>query len=92
MNACRIVYVVDERAERVRFGFGYGTLRGHAERGEESFIVEWDQRDDSVWYEIFAVSRPGPLARLGYFYARKLQRRFAQDSKAALQRAIHQLS
>lgn len=33
----RIVAVVDEPD---RFGFAYGTLPGHAERGEESFIVE----------------------------------------------------
>src|SRR5215216_5409661 len=32
LNACRIVYVVDEPA---RFGFAYGTLPDHVERGEE---------------------------------------------------------
>lgn len=34
---CRIVWVVDEPD---RFGFGYGTLPGHPERGEESFVIE----------------------------------------------------
>jgi uncharacterized protein (UPF0548 family) len=34
---CRVVYTVDEPARR---GFGYGTLPGHPEIGEESFIVE----------------------------------------------------
>lgn len=33
----RIVAVVDEAD---RFGFAYGTLPGHQERGEESFVVE----------------------------------------------------
>jgi uncharacterized protein (UPF0548 family) len=33
----RIVEVVDDAD---RFGFAYGTLEGHAERGEESFLVE----------------------------------------------------
>src|SRR5262249_13268581 len=32
LNACRIVYVVDEPA---CYGFAYGTLQGHAETGEE---------------------------------------------------------
>jgi uncharacterized protein (UPF0548 family) len=34
---CRVVYTVDEPTRR---GFGYGTLPGHPEIGEESFIVE----------------------------------------------------
>ena len=33
----RVVVVVDEPG---RFGFAYGTLDGHPERGEESFVVE----------------------------------------------------
>lgn len=33
----RVVAVVDEPR---RFGFAYGTLEGHQERGEESFVVE----------------------------------------------------
>jgi uncharacterized protein (UPF0548 family) len=33
----RIVAVV---SEPTRFGFAYGTLPGHQERGEESFVVE----------------------------------------------------
>ena len=34
----RIVEVVDDPGRR--FGFAYGTLPGHAERGEESFVIE----------------------------------------------------
>lgn len=85
MNACRIVYVIDEPE---RYGFAYGTLLDHAERGEERFMVEWRREDDSVWYDLFTVSRPGPMAMLGYPLARQLQKRFAQDSKKAMKRAV----
>jgi uncharacterized protein (UPF0548 family) len=87
-NACRIVYVVDEDTLIKRFGFAYGTLPEHVESGEERFIVEW-HGDDSVWYDILAFSRPHHLlARLGYPLARRLQKRFARDSGAAMQRAV----
>jgi uncharacterized protein (UPF0548 family) len=85
LNACRIVYVIDEPE---RFGFAYGTLRGHAEIGEERFSVELVPRDGSVWYDVYAFSRPGALARLAYPLSRSLQRRFAADSKAAMLRAV----
>jgi uncharacterized protein (UPF0548 family) len=92
LNACRIVYVVDEHAPLRRFGFAYGTLPGHVEAGEERFTVEWDRRDDSVWYAILAFSRPNHwLARLGYPIARRFQRRFARDSAAAMVRAAGEL-
>ena len=35
LNACRIIYVVDESEPVSRFGFAYGTLPGHAGSGEE---------------------------------------------------------
>jgi uncharacterized protein (UPF0548 family) len=53
----RVVYVVEEERRR---GFAYGTLRGHPERGEEAFLVEW-RDDDSVWLVIRAFSRPANL-------------------------------
>jgi uncharacterized protein (UPF0548 family) len=84
LNACRIVYVVNEPR---KFGFAYGTLPGHVESGEERFTVEWHE-DDAVWYDILAFSRPNHyLARLGYPIVRRLQRRFARDSAAAMKRA-----
>jgi uncharacterized protein (UPF0548 family) len=50
----RVVYVVDEPNRK---GFAYGTLPGHPESGEESWIV--DQTDDgSVWLTIRSFSRP----------------------------------
>ncbi|HEV3306332.1 MAG TPA: DUF1990 family protein [Candidatus Sulfotelmatobacter sp.] len=71
-----------------RFGFAYGTLGEHAESGEERFTVEWSRDDDSVWYDILAFSRPRQmLARLGYPLSRLLQKRFAEDSKAAVAKA-----
>ena len=36
-SPCRVVYTVDEPNRR---GFGYGTLPGHPESGEEAFAVE----------------------------------------------------
>ncbi len=89
LNACRIVYLVDEEEPLKRFGFAYGTLPEHAESGEERFTVEWHEQDDAVWYDILAFSRPQQLlARLGYLFARRLQRRFARDSAAAMRRVV----
>ena len=85
LNAARIVYVIDEPR---RFGFAYGTLPGHVERGEERFSVEWLD-DDTVWYDLKAFSRPGYWgARLARPLTRRLQRRFARLSKAAMRRAV----
>ncbi|MCX6470329.1 MAG: DUF1990 domain-containing protein [Corynebacteriales bacterium] len=53
----RVVYVVDEDR---RTGFAYGTLAGHPESGEESFVVE-HRPDDSVVFVVRAFSRPGSL-------------------------------
>ena len=85
LNACRIVYLVDEEGAVKRFGFAYGTLAEHAESGEERFTVEWNRADDTVWYDILAFSRPRQmLARLGHPLSRSLQKRFAEGSKAAM--------
>jgi len=89
LNACRIVYVIDEADPIKRFGFAYGTLAEHAERGEERFTVEWNRDDDKVWYDILAFSRPRQmLARLGYPLSRFLQKRFAEGSKAAMVKSV----
>jgi uncharacterized protein (UPF0548 family) len=85
LNATRIVYLIDEPR---RFGFAYGTLPGHVERGEERFSVEWLD-DDTVWYDLKAFSRPGYWgARLAKPFTRRLQRRFARLSKAAMREAV----
>lgn len=89
LNACRVVYVVDEAGPVSKFGFAYGTLPGHVESGEERFLVEWDESDDGVWYDILAFSRPNQFsARLGYPVVRRLQKRFGRDSAAAMLRAV----
>jgi len=88
LNAARIVYVVNEEGPIAQYGFAYGTLTEHAERGEERFTVERNQSEGMVWYKILAFSRPNKtLARLGYPMSRMLQRRFAEGSKAAMVRA-----
>ncbi len=89
LNACRIVYVVDETDPVTRFGFAYGTLPGHVECGEERFQIEWNRSDQSVWYDILAFSRPHhPLAQLCYPVVRRWQRRFAADSARAMLAAV----
>ncbi|CPR12338.1 hypothetical protein BN971_03632 [Mycobacterium bohemicum DSM 44277] len=52
---CRVVYVIDEPDIR---GFGYGTLPGHPESGEERFVVRHDPATDAVFAEVSAFSRP----------------------------------
>ncbi|HEX9834716.1 MAG TPA: DUF1990 domain-containing protein [Mycobacterium sp.] len=51
---CRVVYVVDEPDRR---GFAYGTLPGHAESGEELFLVRYDPATENVIAEVTAFSR-----------------------------------
>lgn len=67
---CRVVYVIDEPNHR---GFAYGTVQGHPESGEESFIVAL-KPDGSVVFEIRAFSRPARwFARVGSLAIRFLQ-------------------
>jgi uncharacterized protein (UPF0548 family) len=89
LNACRIVYVVDETGSVSRYGFANGTLPDHAGTGEERFLVEWDRTSGEVWYDILAFSRPHFfLIQLGYPYMRRVQRRFGRQSAAAMLRAV----
>lgn len=88
LNAARIVYVLEENGADKRFGFAYGTLLEHGERGEERFCVEFHAEDQSVWYDVCAFSQPNLLPRLGYPFARYLQKRFARDSKTAMQKVV----
>jgi uncharacterized protein (UPF0548 family) len=71
----RVVHVVDEPA---RQGFAYGTLRGHPECGEESFVAEL-AADGTVRLTITAFSRPATVgARLGGPLTRAVQRRVTE--------------
>ena len=89
-NAARIVYVIDEQEPVTRFGFAYGTLPAHVEKGEERFQVEWHPSDETVWYDILAFSRPNHLlTKIGYPIVRQLQKRFASDSAKAMRAAVN---
>mmetsp|Transcript_25012 Transcript_25012/g.67988 ORF Transcript_25012/g.67988 Transcript_25012/m.67988 type:complete len:223 (+) Transcript_25012:73-741(+) len=75
-----------------RFQFAHGCLKGHLLAGEESFAVEWDKEDDSVWYEVMTFSRPAhPLAMATYPLVRFYQRQYGKDSSVAIVRALSNL-
>lgn len=77
INSARIVYTIDEAN---RYGFAYGTLPGHLEKGEECFWVERDEQG-AVYYHIKAFSRPAYwVVWLVYPFARKFQRQFVKQS------------
>jgi len=81
---CRIVAVIEEPN---RYGFAYGTLSVHPERGEEAFTLT---RDDGgvVRFDVDAISAPAdPLARLLPPVANRLQRQAARRYLTAMQEA-----
>jgi len=81
---CRVVVVIDEVD---RYGFAYGTLPVHPERGEESFVIS--QTNAVATFTIRAVSRPAhPLARLVPRVADALQHRAAERYLAAMAAAV----
>ena len=85
LSASRIVYLINEEGPIKKFGFAYGTLTNHVERGEERFTIEWHANDGAVWYDILAFSRPNQFfVKLGYPLARRLQRRFAKESLSTM--------
>lgn len=74
---CEVIWTAYEQD---RTGFAYGTLTGHPELGEESFLVDLHD-DGSVWFTVLAFSRPaawytrlgGPLVPVVQrWYARRL--------------------
>lgn len=90
LNACRIVYTVDEAGDSPKFGFANGSLPGHIEMGEERFLIVWDRETDQVCYDILAFSKPNHiLARMGYPLVRRSQKRFGRDSAASMYKAIN---
>lgn len=77
----RVVYVIDEPDRK---GFAYGTLPGHPERGEESFVVE-RRTDESVWLTIRSISRPANrFFWAAYPVLRLMQALFTERYKRAL--------
>lgn len=84
VNPARIIRVLDEQR---RYGFVYGTLPAHSERGEERFSVEITP-DGAVYYDLYSFARGNSLpVRLGYPVRRLVQRRFSRDSRRAMLRA-----
>jgi uncharacterized protein (UPF0548 family) len=78
---CRVLWTVDEPD---RAGFGYGTLPGHPQSGEEAFLVERDP-SGAVWAVVRAFSRPATwYSRLGAPVARTVQNRVTDAYLAAL--------
>ncbi|MFK7807622.1 MAG: DUF1990 family protein [Saprospiraceae bacterium] len=83
INGARIVYTLDSKTE---YGFAYGTLPGHVEKGEECFWIERDESGE-VSYHIRAFSQPAHwLVWLGYPIARYFQRRFVRESLETMKR------
>jgi uncharacterized protein (UPF0548 family) len=81
---CRVVWVVDEPDRR---GFGYGTLPGHPESGEESFVVTL-RPDGEVRYELRAFSRLATrLSRLGGPVSHRVQTLALDRYVAAIRKA-----
>lgn len=92
LNACRIVYVIDNDQPLQRFGFAYGTLPDHVGSGEERFLIEMDEKTD-VWYDILAFSRPRHvLTRLGYPFVRVVQKGFGRESVSAMLQSVRSYS
>jgi uncharacterized protein (UPF0548 family) len=87
---CRIVALIDDvDADGTRrFGFEYGTLRGHPVRGEERFLVTHEPSGE-VHFSLFAVSRPGRwYTWMGRPLARRVQARFRPGAAAAVRAAV----
>jgi uncharacterized protein (UPF0548 family) len=81
---CRVVEIFKEPDS---FGFSYGTLPGHPERGEESFVLE--RRDGATYFTIRAFSKPvDPLARMAGPIGRAVQRSVTRRYIRALRRFV----
>jgi uncharacterized protein (UPF0548 family) len=79
---CRVVWTIDEPD---RVGFAYGTLQGHPESGEESFVVT--REPDGIHFTIRAYSRPATwYTRLGGAVTRQAQLKAARRYASTLRR------
>ena len=102
LNACRIVKVIDEPEKRFGFVYQtlpshaeIGAERflvqwnqGQSQGASGSNAASGGNAEGEVIYEIRAVSRPRHLlARIGYPYARHMQRWFARCSADAMAKA-----
>ena len=89
-NAARIVYVLEESDAAVeKYGFAYGIILEHGERGEDHLSVEYHEADETVWYDLYAFSQPNDFrAKIGYPFRRYLQKQLAVESKEATRSAV----
>jgi uncharacterized protein (UPF0548 family) len=82
--ACRVVAVIDETD---RFGFAYGTLPMHAERGEESFVIS--RTSEGAVFEVRAASSHAhPVTRALPAIGDRLQDAAVKRYLVAMQRAV----
>ncbi|MFF4172382.1 DUF1990 family protein [Streptomyces sp. NPDC001744] len=82
---CSVVWTAYEEN---RTGFAYGTLTGHPERGEESFVVELEP-DGTVRFTVTAFSRPAVwYTRLAGPLVPPLQRAYARRLGRTLRRLV----
>ncbi|MBB5630015.1 DUF1990 family protein [Sphaerisporangium krabiense] len=80
---CRVIWTVEEEN---RAGFAYGTLPGHPECGEESFLLEAGPGGELV-FTVAAFTRPGRwYSRLGWPVAVLAQSFFSGRYAAAVRR------
>lgn len=81
---CRVVWAQTDGDEQ---GFGYGTLPGHPESGEECFVVRIDGHDQ-VHFTTRVFSRLAtPLARAGGPVSRLVQRAAVEGYVRAIRHA-----
>lgn len=82
---CRVVWLHDEESF---YGYGFGTLPGHPEAGEEAFMVSRGPNAGAVYFEVRAFSRPNSwYTRLGGPVARVAQRLVTRRYVTAARRA-----
>ena len=91
LNACRIVYVVDEAGfdpavTASPTGRSPITLERVRRVSLSNGIVRAERSGTTSWRSL---ARSGSLTRLGYPYMRWLQKRFGKESAAAMVRAVN---
>jgi uncharacterized protein (UPF0548 family) len=83
--SCRVVWTVDDPR---RNGFGYGSLPGHPEAGEEAFVAELDP-DGAVRFRVFGFTRAGTVATA---VARPLTRALTRRALVSYLRAAREIA
>jgi hypothetical protein len=86
------VRITAQGPERI-WGFSYLTLRGHFERGQNTFLVVKELDSGRVHFRIRTISQPAeianPVFRLGFkIFGRAIQRRFAKRALARMQALV----